>query len=115
MKPYLGTGVALIAAVTNAEASYWTGYDLRDACQRTPSFVTGYVTGWADKRLIDSQNHSGDAGDGGSPKVCMSSNPSATRLTTTYCRYLAEHPDKLPEPAESLLADAFVKAFPCPQ
>lgn len=114
MKLHLAAAVVLASTAT-ASASYWTGRDLHDACQRTPSFVTGYVTGWADKWSADNPIRGDGPKVNGAPGLCLSPDLTASQLSTAYCQYLNDHQDALSQNSDELLIDAFGKAFPCRQ
>ncbi|WP_432431506.1 Rap1a/Tai family immunity protein [Rhizobium leguminosarum] len=79
------------------------------------SFVTGYVTGWADKWSADNPISADGHKVQGAPGLCLSRDLTASQLSTAYCRYLSEYQDALSQSSDELLIDAFGKAFPCRQ
>ena len=105
----------LLFSTTPLIAGPWTGQDLHDACQRTPSFVTGYVTGWVDKWSADNLSGMESSKVDGATRLCLSRNLSANQMTTAYCQYLAEHQDALSQSSDELLTKALGEAFPCQQ
>jgi hypothetical protein len=114
MKLQLAATIVLASTAT-ASAGYWTGHDLHDACQRTPGFVTGYVTGWKDKWSADHSIIAESPKVHGAPELCLSRDLSASQLTTAYCQYLLDHQDALSRSSDDLLIDAFGESFPCRQ
>ena len=114
MRFYLAAA-GVLASTATASASYWTGRDLHDACQRTPSFVTGYVTGWADKWSADNPTGADGPKVHDAPGFCLSRDLTASQLSTAYCQYLNDHQDALSQSSDELLIDALSKAFPCRQ
>lgn len=112
---------AVFLLASNAYAGFYTGNQLYSACTRTPDrsdpFVTGYITGWLDKREEDMvsteefiKDDQGDvstevgvdisylaaAVDRG---ICAPPNATASQLSDVFCKYLRDNPAERAHPS----------------
>ena len=98
--------VALVVLPKTVLAGFYDGADLLDHCSTaaygTDDFCSAYVAG-----VIDT------LGDEGWRECVGNRPPKLSQVKRVVAKYLADHPDKLDAPGETLVKTAFREAF-CP-
>jgi len=100
---FLIFAIMLITTPIVCMAEYKTGNALKADCESTnlglQGLCLGYVMGVADALAKQ--------------KICTPSSVTAGQLESITKKYLNEFPERLHYSADSLVADALNKAFPC--
>lgn len=105
------SAIATLSSVESAHANI-TGNTLMQACRFFPSktessvYCMGYISG-----VLDDMRVWGDLM--GHKNVCLPSGVEGEQLILIAIKFMKDNPDKLHYVASSLIATAYMQAFPC--
>jgi hypothetical protein len=94
--------LAVVPAISMA--GFQSGNELKTICSNTDSFSQGQCLGYVEG-VFDELS--------AKKNICAASSVTAKQVEDITKKYFSQYPESLHYSANSLIADAMIKAFPC--